>query len=369
MAAQKPTGSQEQQLLLTAVKITTKFRELGVFAKFVLPVSEGPIVSIFRFQPVGNTKVSQMEALSSDIAVALGVEDVLIKRLPGESSVACFVPNKEQHPLDFKDAIGAAWNVKDTFDVPLLFGVDMLGNSFVGDLVKLPHLLIAGSTGSGKSTLLSSIIAALIYCKSPEKISLILSDTKGVEFCHFIGAPHLLFPPATSVYQTLENMDWLLDEMERRLHLIGKAGCRNIHEYHNVSIASEMPFIILAIDELADLMLFRGSRRGESKISEEKLGKIVQKSRATGVHVIAATQRPSVNVVAGSLKANFPARLSFRLPSEADSRTVLGTSGAEHLLARGDMFYLSPLRPMLERLHAPLTCVADMEAAARSKGY
>ncbi len=188
---------------------------------------------------------------------------------------------------------------------------------------------IMGPNGSGKSTLLSSIIASLCYCVGPERVQIILSDTKNVEFGHFVGAPQLLFEPATSVYQTLERLDWVIDEMEDRLKTIGKAGHRNIHEYNTASNPKgPFPFIVIIIDELADLMMFKGSKKGESKIAEEKIAKIVQKSRAAGIYFIAATQRPSVNVVAGSIKANFPARLTFRLPSEFDSRTVIGTGGA-----------------------------------------
>lgn len=356
------TMSDEQQE--TIAKLTIKTIELGFSVKFVPPIQVGPIVSIYKFLPMNSTRVSTLENLASDYAVALGVEDVLCKRMPGESAVGVFVPNRERKFIDFKETVKNVWAVANVARVPLNFGVDVRGVPFIEDLSTLPHLLIAGSTGSGKSTLLSSILASIIYCCPPDKIQFILSDTKNVEFGHFVGAPHLLFEPATSVYQTLERLDWVIDEMSNRLKLIGKAGMRNIFEYNfSVPPRNILSYIVIIIDELADLMMFKGEKRGESKIAQDKISTIVQKSRASGIYFIAATQRPSVNVVAGSIKANFPARLSFRLPSESDSRCVISTGGAEHLLAQGDMLYVSPNRPGLVRLHAPYAKIEDIRAA------
>lgn len=364
MTTQTPNKLTDEQLEIVA-KISLKLTELRYEAEFIPPVSKGPLISVYRFLPSGQTRVSNLEGLATDFAVLLGVEDVFVKRLPGESSVGVFVPNKERTLVKFLDCINNVWKVRNDLKVPLNLGVDYLGYPTVVDLSELPHLLIAGSTGSGKSTLLSSVIASLCYCVSPERVQLILSDTKNVEFGHFIGAPHLLFEPATSVYQTLERLDYVIDEMEDRLKIIGKSGFRNIHEYNSRdnSTKGPLPFIIIIIDELADLMMFKGSKKGESKIAEEKISKIVQKSRAAGIYFIAATQRPSVNVVAGSIKANFPARLTFRLPSEFDSRTVISTSGAEHLLSQGDMLFVSPNKPGLQRLHAPYARIEDIKAA------
>lgn len=344
-------------------KITIKLTELRYDAKFIPPVSVGPLISVFRFLPTNQTRVSNLEGLATDFAVLLGVEDVFVKRLPGESSVGVFVPNRERTLVKFLDCINNVWKVRNDIKVPLNLGVDYLGSPVVIDLVDLPHLLIAGSTGSGKSTLLASLIASVCYCVGPERVQFILSDTKNVEFGHFVGAPHLLFEPATSVYQTLERFDWVIDEMEDRLKTIGKAGFRNVHEYNSANNSKgPLPFIIIIIDELADLMMFKGSKKGESKIADEKISKIVQKSRAAGIYFIAATQRPSVNVVAGSIKANFPARLTFRLPSEFDSRTIINTTGAEHLLSQGDMLFVNPNKPGLQRLHAPYARIEDIKA-------
>lgn len=350
-------------------KLTMKMVELGCEAKFVTPVGVGPVISAFRFFPQGRTTVAKLESLANDFAVCLGVEDVLVKRMPGESAVGVFVPNAERRLVDFRDVVGNVWSI-GTHKIPLAFGVDQMGKMYTDDLTLMPHLLIAGTTGSGKSTLLASLLATVVYSCNTRDVRLVLSDTKGVEFRHFIGSPHLMFDIATSVYQTLEQMDAICDEMEERLKRIGRAGVRNILEYNEIheknpekSIITHMPYIVLVIDELADIMLYKGEKRGESKLASGKLSKIVQKSRAAGVHVIASTQRPSVDIVAGSIKANFPARLSFRLPSDVDSKTVLGTPGAEHLLSRGDMLFVSPNRPGLTRLHAPYASINDIKAA------
>lgn len=359
-------------------KITIKLLELGLSASFTPPISVGPIISCYRFSPDGSTRVSAMESLADDLALTLCVEDVMVKRMPGESAVGIFVPNKERTLVKFLDVLAHNWQQSKAVRVPLNFGVDYLGNGFVEDLSTLPHLLIAGSTGSGKSTLVSSMIAVLVNIANSNDLKLILSDTKNVEFGHFMGAPHLLFEPATSIYQTIERMEWLCEEMDQRLKKIGAAGCRNIFEYKerlsgtdNLRRPAEaMPYIILVIDELADI-LSDHRRQGEKgpsigKVAEGFLSKIVQKSRAAGVYVIACTQRPSVNIVAGSIKANFPARLTFRLPSGHDSRTVIGTEGAEHLLSMGDMLYASPNRPGIVRLHAPWASIADIKAAVEA---
>jgi len=324
-----------------------------------------------------------MESLADDFAVLLGVEDIMVKRMPGESAVGVFVPNRQRTLVKFLDTLALNWQQSKAARVPLNFGVDYLGNGFVEDLATLPHLLIAGSTGSGKSTLISSMIAVVINIVNSNAIKFILSDTKNVEFGHFVGAPHLLFDPVTSIYQTIEKMEWLCEEMEDRLKKIGKAGCRNIFEYKEKLNATptivpnnfhgpveDLPYIILVIDELADILSdsSRPGQKGPSigKIAGGFLAKIVQKSRAAGVYVIACTQRPSVNIVSGSIKANFPARLSFRLPSGPDSRTVIGTEGAEHLLSQGDMLYCSPNRPGITRLHAPWASITDIKAAVEA---
>lgn len=367
------TLSEEQvQVFATLV---SKMRALQVDAAPLPSVTIGPVVSGYRFEPKGSTRISHIEGLAKDFAMALGVEDVLVKRMPGDSAVTVFVPNKDRRGVTFLETINTVWPLKDKLNVPLNLGITSLGDPLVEDLTVLPHLLIAGSTGSGKSTLLTSIITTIIATKSAEQVRLVLSDTNGVEFGHFIGAPHLVFDPATSVYKTLDHIEWLSNETDQRLTRFAKRSCRNITEYNMNALAREkLPFLVLIIDEIADLMLHKHKEEDEkvsvSKLFENKLCLLVGRCRKAGIHVIASTQRPSVNIVTGSIKANFPARLSLKLPSAVDSRTILDTEGAEHLLVPGDMLYQSPLRAELIRCHAPIThnseILATIEAIVRS---
>lgn len=349
----------------TIAAITMKLAQLGLEVSFVEPITTGPLITTYRFTPRSAAKVSQITACAQDLALTLSVEDVLVRRLPGEAVIGVSVPNAHRTIVNWRDCLAEP---SPDLLIPLNLGVDSEGKRYVDDLAKCPHLLIAGTTGSGKSTLLHGVIASLMYWRRPEQVQLLLSDTKNVEFGHFIGAPHLLYEPATTMYRTWELMDWLIDEMERRLKIIGARGCRNIMDYNKplrlgvtapTSTFQELSYIVLIIDELADIL--GGDKRGEAKIANAKLGRIVQKSRAAGVHVIAATQRPSVNIVIGSIKSNFPARLTFRLPSDADSRTVIGTGGADHLLQQGDMLYSGPSANGLKRLHASYATIDDIK--------
>lgn len=351
-------------------QITVKLAALGHEVTFQHPIADGPLVTTYRFQPKGQAKVRQLESLSSDLALALAVEDVLIRRIPGEAVIGITVPNKTRRIVQWRDTIVAVCNT--SFAVPLNFGVDALGRPMVEDLTVLPHLLIAGSTGGGKSTLLSSLIASLIYAKSSDEVQFVLCDTKKVEFGQFKGTPHLVCDPLKSVYEVMEKMDWLSDEVANRLKKLEIQHVKNIKEYNLRYLVAQnwappkLPYLILVIDELFHLL---GGSRGESKVASEKIARIVSESRAAGIHVIGATQRPSVDVVTGSIKANFPARLSFRLPSESDSRTVLGTPGAEHLLSQGDMLYQSPSRPGLTRCHSAWVSDSDVKAAIEASSF
>jgi DNA segregation ATPase FtsK/SpoIIIE, S-DNA-T family len=351
----------------TVMALQHKMSLLGLSVTHVGPISSGPVVSVYRFQPRGSTKVSHIEALSQDFAVTLGVEDVFVKRMPGETSVGIFVPNTERQYVQWRDIC----TIKDDkLAVPLVLGIDFLGRTSVVDLAQLPHLLMAGSTGAGKSTLLSSLITTLILNR-PE-LKLVLVDLKGVEFNHFDKAPQLHWPITTTCAKATERLEQLITEMERRLKLYAQTNTRNIYEYNATKTlaAHRLPFFCVIIDELADLLTDdtwveqdegRGTTLG--KTASRKLAELARKARASGIHIIAATQRPSVKLLEGDIKANFPARIAFRLPSEADSRTVLSQGGAEHLLSRGDMLFIDPNRPGLSRIHAPLASVQDILAA------
>lgn len=365
----------EEQVQVFAT-LVSKMRALQVDASPLPAVTVGPVVSGYRFEPRGATRISHIESLAKDFALALGVESVLVKRMPGDNAVGVFVPNKVKKGVTFLETISFVWPLKDKLAIPLNLGITSIGDPLVEDLATLPHLLIAGSTGSGKSTLLTSIITTIIATKSADSVRFVLSDTNGVEFGHFIGAPHLVFDPATTVYKTLDHIEWLLTQTDFRLAKFAKVSCRNITEFNmNSSEKNKLPYIVLIIDEIADLMLHKHKSDDEetsvSKLFENRLCLLAGRCRKTGIHIIGSTQRPSVNIVTGSIKANFPARLSLKLPTAVDSRTILDTEGAEHLLVPGDMLYQSPLRAELIRAHAPVTrnseILATIEAIVRSQ--
>lgn len=347
------TLTPEQQAVITTVVV--KLAQLGHEVGFSYPISTGPLITTYRFLPKAAAKVAQITSCADDLALALHVEDVLVRRLPGEGTIGISVPNATRTPVLWRNLLADRPPESDNV-VPLNLGVDSEGKPFRADLTRLPHLLITGSTDGGKSTLIRSLLASLILWRDAEQVQLVLSDTKKVEFGHFIGAPHLLFEPSRTRYDTWERMDWLIEEVDRRLRVLAAAGVTNISEYHKHG--GRLPYIVFVIDEIYHVLC--GGERGESKIANNKLSRIVSESRAAGVHVIGGTQRSSVDVVSGSIKANFPARLTFRLPAAEDSRTVIGHSGAEHLLARGDMLYCSPNHPATLRLHSGYATTEDI---------
>jgi DNA segregation ATPase FtsK/SpoIIIE, S-DNA-T family len=369
-------GARTPEQDLVVISLAHKIAQLGLQADFVDPISVGPIISVYRFQPRGSTKVAHLEALSQDFAVALGAEDVMCKRMPGESSVGVFVPNKERQ---FVKWFNHATVDPTKYRIPLVLGIDYVGRPVVEDLATMPHLLVAGSTGGGKSTLLNAIIGAWILNYNPRDLEFVLCDIKeGVEFTKFQGAPHLRSNIATSIDLAHIRLDELIDEMTRRLKLFAQTSTHNIFEYNSArqGSAARLPYIAVVIDEIADMLLDRRKIEEEEpspdgkpryatagKIASGKLAKLAAKARASGIHIIVATQRPSAKLLEGDIKSNFPARLAFRLPSQTDSRVVLDTGGAEHLLTRGDMLFINPNKPGLARIHAPLASQDDIKAA------
>lgn len=340
----------------TVMCIIVKLAQLGHEVSFMDPVTTGPLITTFRFMPRAAAKVAQISNCADDLALALHVENVLVRRLPGEGVIGVSVPNATRMMVYWRDLCTPP---PTSNLIPLNFGVDSEGKPFVEDLTMLPHLMIAGSTNGGKSVLLKSIIASLMLWRTPSELQFVMSDTKNVEFMHFVGSPHLMQPICNTKYETWEAMDKLTDIMEDRLRVIGKAMQSNIADFNRVNPHRKMPYVVFIIDELADVM--GGDKRGEAKIAADKLGRIVFKARAAGVHVIAATQRPSVDTVKGSIKANFPARVTFRLPSGTDSRTVIDQEGAQHLIKQGDMLYYGPNHTGLKRLHSGYAAIEDIQ--------
>jgi DNA segregation ATPase FtsK/SpoIIIE, S-DNA-T family len=341
-----------------------KVENLGKHVEFVEPVTVGPLISTYRLQPLHKTKVAHLESMMKDFALAVKAETLVVKRMPGEGCVGIFVPNAVRQDVFLSDTLKnvPTFMQKPTRDghkpIPLNFGIDSQGHPFVDDLTMQPHMIVAGSTDSGKSTCVGGLLLSMCLFLPPKELKLIISDTKRVDFePYYRNLPHLARPIAKDIYETMQALAYVVREMEARLTELSRGDhpTRNIHEYNKQNPDKPMPYIVVYIDELADII---GDQinKDDSKVCTQKLGSIVQRSRAVGIYVIASTQRPSVNVVKGSIKANFPSRVAFRLPSVTDSKTVLqGAKGAECLMSRGDMFYSSSTRTELLRLHAPYT--------------
>lgn len=350
--------------------ILDKIYALQKHAEFVGPVTKGPVISTFRFKPLHRTKVAHIEGMVKDISLALGSEElVVVKRMPGEEAVGVFVPNKERQLITLPDTLQnvMAYMQKPTKDghkkIPLNFGITYVGEPFVDDLTVQPHILVGGATDSGKSTLMNCFVLSLLWACKPSEVRLCISDTKKVEFLpYYSQIPHLERPIAKDRYETMQIMDYIVRETQRRLDEFGKGliPCRNIHEWNDKNPEHKMHFIILLIDELADIM-GEAIDRTEAKIAAAKLGAIVGRSRAAGIYVIAGTQTPRASIVKGTIKANFPSHVALKVSSSIDSKVILGVKGAECLMSRGDMFFQSSARSDLLRLHAPYAELNDLK--------
>jgi S-DNA-T family DNA segregation ATPase FtsK/SpoIIIE len=338
--------------------ITERSRDFDCPGK-VIEIRQGPMVTEYKFQPDRFTRLYRIKNINEDLAIALSAESVTVQRIPGEAAIGVSIPNAERKTILFDDCLKNVIAHKDDMELPINFGVTATGEPFVEDLVRLPHLLVAGSTGAGKSVFLNNVLCSLLYIRSPKQLKLILIDPKSVELFPYKGLPHMMMDPVASVYDALSQLDRMVQEMKRRTSNLNFAKVKNIQEY-NAKMKAEghpddqWPYIMIVIDEMADLVL------QEKKTFTEKMASISAMARAAGIHVIAATQRPSVDVLSGKVKVNFPARIAFRVPSQADSKTILGHKGAEQLLGRGDMFYISPEKSGMQRLHAPLTTQPDV---------
>jgi hypothetical protein len=331
-----------------AKTLAEKLKCFGVFGQ-VVSVEYGPVVSLFEFKPHIESKVSKIMALEHDLALALETTSLrIIAPVPGKSVVGFEVANRERRAVFFGDLIAAPEFEAGKYELPLILGQDTIGKNVTIDLVKMPHLLIAGSTGAGKSVALNTMLTSLLCCCTPQNLKLILVDPKRLEFAGYEDIPHLLFPIATESREVINILKWVVQEMEQRYLLMSETEVKNIAEYHvycEKNSMAHLPYIVIVIDELADLMMTAG------KEVENLIIRIAQKARAAGIHLIVATQRPSVDVITGLIKINFPSRISFRVASKVDSRTVLDCMGAEKLLGRGDMLFLDSQSIGLRRVH------------------
>jgi S-DNA-T family DNA segregation ATPase FtsK/SpoIIIE len=326
--------------------------DFGVNGK-IKKVSHGPVVTLNEFEPAAGIKVSKIINLSDDIARNTSSESARIATIPGSNTVGIELPNSLRENVYLSEILNTADFKKKEIKLPIALGKNISGTPVVGDLSSMPHLLIAGTTGSGKSVCVNTIILSLLYKHTPEKCKFILIDPKMLELSTYEGVPHLLCPVITEAKKAASVLGWVVKEMESRYRLMTKEGVRNIDGY-NAKHKLPMPYIVVVVDEMSDLMLVAG------KEIENYIQKLSQMARAAGIHIIMATQRPSVDVITGTIKANFPTRISFQVTSKIDSRTILGEQGAEQLLGKGDMLYMSSANKIV-RIHAPFVSDNEIE--------
>ncbi len=321
----------------------------------------GPRVTQFRVRPGFGVRVEAIASLDKNIALGMSANAVRIQApIPGESYVGIEIPNRNSNPLSLRGSFQtASWRgAAGTTGIPLMLGVDIAGKHIVCDLARAPHVLIAGATGAGKSVCISNLILSLIYRFRPDELELVLIDPKIVEFAIYRDLPHLIHPVVTDPKQACQALKWLVREMERRYEILAGKGVRNLAGYNTKAVSEgfpRLPYIVLIIDELADLMMTAPAE------IETSIARLAQMSRAVGIHTVLATQRPSVNVITGVIKANYPTRIAFQVSSQVDSRTILDGKGAEALQGRGDMLYNPPGLGRLQRLQAPFVDDGEIE--------
>jgi len=370
---QEPVGRaawDSQELKDTAGQIKSKFEEFNVHGS-VVQINPGPVVTTFEFKPEAGVKYSRITTLTEDLCLGLQAESILIERIPGKPTVGIEVPNTKRETISLRQILESEEFLNSASRLTVALGKDINGRIKVAALESMPHLLIAGSTGSGKSVMLNSLIMSILYKATPHEVRMIMVDPKRLEFGPYEGIPHLLTPVITDPRKATIALRNAVLEMERRLKLLAGQGVRNIEQFNKKVRQLELqprnlfedeleqdelehlPYVLIVIDELADLMMV------ERANVEESVTRLAQMARAVGMHLVLATQRPSVDVITGLIKANFPSRISFRVATRVDSRTVLDVMGAEHLLGKGDMLYLPPGSSRLTRVHGSFVSEAE----------
>ncbi|MGC8616452.1 MAG: DNA translocase FtsK 4TM domain-containing protein [Desulfurella sp.] len=349
----------EENEILENVKILEeKLRNFGVTGKTV-EVRPGPVVTLYEFKPSSGIKISKIANLSNDLAMAMKAIAVrIIAPIPGKNVVGIEIPNRQIQTVYMKEILSSKLFINSKSPLTLALGKDIMGNPFVADLAKMPHLLIAGATGAGKSVGLNTMIISILYKSTPDEVKFVLIDPKMIELSMYDGIPHLLMPPVVDPRQASGALAALVKEMETRYKIMSESGVRNIDGFNEKARNGQIdyspfPYIVVVIDELSDLMMV------SSKKVELSIARLAQMARAAGIHLIVATQRPSVDVLTGLIKANFSARISFKVSSKIDSRTILDSQGAEMLLGRGDMLFLQPGTSHFVRVHGAY--IADDE--------
>ena len=357
-------SADDENLRMQSRLLENKLEDFGVKGK-VVAITPGPVITTFEYEPAPGVKINRVVNLSDDLALALRAMSIrIVAPIPGKAVIGIEIPNTVREIVCFKDVVNVAAFEKSKSKLILCLGKDIIGNPVIADLAKMPHLLIAGATGTGKSVGLNAMICSILYKARPDEVKFIMIDPKRIELSSYDGIPHLITPVVTDVKKATNALFWAVKEMERRYELLSEKRVRNIAQY-NQKINKEkksssdlpqdspdenqffetLPYIVIIIDELADLMMVT------SKDVEFALTRLAQMARASGIHLILATQRPSVDVLTGIIKANFPTRLTFQVSSRTDSRTIIDSNGAEQLLGNGDMLFLPPGTARLQRIH------------------
>jgi len=331
--------------------------DFGIDGK-IKAINNGPVVSLYEFEPAPGVKVSKIINLSEDLARNTSSTSARVSVIPGKNTVGIEIPNEAREGVSLREIISNDKFQKKEIRLPIALGKSISGAPIVGDLTNMPHLLIAGTTGSGKSVCINTIIVSLLYKLNPDLCKFILIDPKMLELSTYEGIPHLLTPVITDAKKATSALAWTVKEMNSRYKLMTKVGVRNIDGY-NAKHKLKMPYIVVVVDEMSDLMLVAG------KEIENYIQKLSQMARAAGIHIIMATQRPSVDVITGTIKANFPTRISFQVSSKIDSRTILGEQGAEQLLGKGDMLFMSSANRII-RIHGPYVSEQEIEKIANT---
>ena len=331
--------------------------DFGIDGK-IKAINNGPVVSLYEFEPAPGVKVSKVINLSEDLARNTSSTSARVSVIPGKNTVGIEIPNESRESVSLREIIDNDKFQKKEIKLPIALGKSISGMPIIGDLTTMPHLLIAGTTGSGKSVCINTIIVSLLYKLNPDLCKFILIDPKMLELSTYEGIPHLLTPVITDAKKATSALAWTVKEMNSRYTLMSKVGVRNIDGY-NSKHKLKMPYIVVVVDEMSDLMLVAG------KEIENYIQKLSQMARAAGIHIIMATQRPSVDVITGTIKANFPTRVSFQVSSKIDSRTILGEQGAEQLLGKGDMLFMSSANRII-RIHGPYVSEQEIERIANT---
>ena len=352
-----PVSADDENLRMLSRLLEKKLEDFNVQGN-VVAVSPGPVITTFEYAPAPGVKINKIVTLADDLALTLRATSVrIVAPIPGKAVIGIEIPNQERETVRFREVVVSPAYEKARSKLTLCLGKDIIGNPVVAELEKMPHLLIAGATGAGKSVALNTMICSFLYKAAPDDVKLIMVDPKRIELTMYDGIPHLITPVVTDVKKATNALFWAVREMERRYELLSEKRVRNIAQYNTKILKAHkgkkdtddlpetLPYIVIIIDELADLMMVA------SRDVEVALTRLAQMARAAGIHLILATQRPSVDVLTGIIKANFPTRLSFQVSSKTDSRTILDTNGAETLLGKGDMLFLPPGVGKLQRIH------------------